>query len=227
MGMIDYGALLRVTDFNGNKRFINKDIDLFMEASDTGYICEKAVGKYGEEDISGNYFVYAGDEHFLLAFYKGMCKVISDGKILLSVYSMPFNSETYFFDNLPNVKISRLSKDYEEEKMESGGLWRDYVKENWLNATGNEKIWELESGKKEFNRRRKYAKRVAFTNKHGGIYKDRPYRFLAEWDYNEHHYEVIFGYGIEPQKEIWNRIKENTYAFREEETKLIDSWFME
>ena len=37
MSMIDYGALLKVDNI-----FVNKNKDLFMKCSDTGYMCEYA-----------------------------------------------------------------------------------------------------------------------------------------------------------------------------------------
>ena len=61
---------------------------------------------------------------------------------------------------------------------------------------------------------------------HGGnASNDRPYRFIAEWDYNGHHYEVIFGYGIDNDEEVWNKIKNDSYGFRQDEIAIIDSWF--
>jgi hypothetical protein len=44
-------------------------------------------------------------------------------------------------------------------------------------------------------------------------------------DYNGHHYEVIFGYGVEPNERVWNDIKNESYGFRPDEVKLIDNWF--
>lgn len=223
MAMMDYGALLKV-----NGKFINKNKGLFMESSDTGYVCDKAVDKDGQEyDIDGDYFVYAGDEHFMIVFYKGMYKVISNGKIIYSAWNMPFNSETHFFNNLPSVKVSHLSKEFEIKKLKSIGTWEDYVRTNWFNATGKEKLSKLKDGLKYYKRFMKRAKKVAYINKHGGSDKTRPYRFIAEWNYNGHHYEVIFGYGIDPDEETWNRIKNETYGFRNEEIELIDSWFNE
>lgn len=221
MAIIDYGALLRV-----DGKFINKNCDLFMEASDTGYVAKGIIDTDGEViDIDGNYFVYAGDEHFCVAFYKGMYVVISDSKAIFADSSMPFNSETHYFDNLPDLKVSRLSTYYEIEPLESWGTWEDYVRENWIGATGKEKLSELKDGTKFYKRFKRRLKKVAYVNKHGGCYKNRPYRFLAEWDYNGYYYEVIFGYGIEPNEETWNRIKNKSYGFRDEEIKLIDSWF--
>lgn len=221
MAMIDYGALLRV-----DGKFINKNQDLFMEASDTGYVCEKATNEKGDIiDIDGDYFVYAGDKDFLLVFYKGLYRVISNEKIIFSQWDMPFNSETHYFDVFPNVKVSRLSKHYEVEERESNGTWKDFVKERWVGATGNEKLSELADGHKMFKRFMKNCKKVAYVNHHGRAYKTRPYRFLAEWDYNGHKYEVIFGYGVEPDEDVWNKIKNESYGFREDEIELIDSWF--
>lgn len=223
MAFVDYGALLRV-----DGKLINKNGPMFMETSDTGYICSTAVGKYGEEDIYGNYFVYAGDGHFLLAFYKGVYKIISDGQILYSSWGINFTSETHYFDDLPDVKVSYLDKEFRYEVTESWGQWEDYVKEHWVGATGKEKNSELEGGKKEYKRFRKHAKKVGYVKKHPSYwYKERPYRFLAEWKYKGHTYEVIFGYGIENDMEVWNKIKYQYYGFSEMERNIIDSWFLE
>ena len=220
MAMIDYGALLRV-----DGKFINKNQDLFMKASDTDYVCEKAIDKEGNEyDIDGNYFVYAGDKDFLLVFYKRLYKIISNEKILRTCY-MTFNSIIHYFDTLPNVQVSRLSKTFEIEKVESVGLWKDYMREHWYGATGDEKLSDLQGGGKEYKKFMKRAKRVGYLNKHKKGCKYRPYRFIAEWNYNGRHYEVIFGYGIDPNEETWNRIKHKSYGFRADEIELIDSWF--
>ena len=223
MAMLDYGALLRV-----DGKFINKNQNLFMKTSDTGYVCKRAIDKYGNTyNIDGEYFVYAGDKDFLLVFYKGMYKIISNGKIIRSEWNMPFSSIVHHFNEFPDVKVSYLSKEFEVEKLESIGTWKDYVRKNWTDATGDESLSDLQDGGKYYKKFLKRAKRVAYINKHGGFYKSRPYRFIAEWDYNGHHYEVIFGYGIDPDKDVWNDIKNKSYGFREEEKKLIDSWFDE
>ena len=223
MAMVNYGALLRV-----DGKLINKNQDMFMTTSDTGYVAKNILDDDGEaKDIDGNFFAYAGDEHFCIAFYKGLYKVISDGKVIYTNWGMPFNSETHLFPNLPTLKVSRLSKYYEVEKMDSWGNWKDYVREHWEDTTGDEPLSELAGGTKAYKRFRKHAKRVNYVNTHGGLYKSRPYRFLAEWDYNGHHYEVIFGYGIDNDETVWNEIKHRAYSFRPEEIKLIDSWFNE
>lgn len=68
MAFIDYGALLKV-----NGEFINKNRDIFMNKSDTGYICEKAKDDQGDwHSVQGNYFVYAGDEVVYYNQYSNM-----------------------------------------------------------------------------------------------------------------------------------------------------------
>lgn len=228
MAAIDYGALLRVKNKNENNwTFINRDSDLFMKASDTGYVCEKAVDKKDRNiDIAGNYFAYAGDSHFLLAFYKGTCEVISDGKILHTFWGADFNSETRYFDNLPSVKISRLSTKYDYDKLKSWGPWQNYVKENYFDVIGNEKLYELQNGYNVYHSFLKYAKKLARYNKNNRGYKHYPFRFLAEWEYDGRKYEVIYGYGIDNQKEVWDSIKNtDIYDFKEKEIQIIDNWF--
>ena len=223
MAMVDYGALLRV-----NGKFINKNQDMFMAASDTGYVAKNILDDDGEiRDIDGNFFVYAGDEHFCVAFYKGLYKVISDGKVIYTNWGMPFNSETRFFSNLPTLKFSRLITYYKVEKMENLGTWKEYVKEHWIGAIGSEPIYSLGGGKNAYKRFIRHAKRVCYVNSHSGLHKSRPYRFIAEWDYNGRHYEAIFGYGIDNDETVWNEIKNVAYGFRPEEIKLIDRWFDE
>ena len=58
------------------------------------------------------------------------------------------------------------------------------------------------------------------------IWKTRSSRWLATWDYNGNHYEVIFGYGIDPNKDVWNRIKLDSYDFSDVERQIIDGWFV-
>ena len=221
MAMIDYGALLRVDD-----KLINKNTDMFMTASDTGHVAKNIIDTDGvPRDVDGNYFVYAGDEHFCIAFYKGMYKVISDGRVIYSAWNIPFNSETHLFEGLPTLKVSRLSKDFEIEKVSRGETWEEYVREHWIGATGKESVYHLSDGKNRLKLFRKSLKRYAYLNRHGGLGKVRPYRFLAEWEYKGKKYEVIFGYGIDNEEKTWNEIKDKAYGFRTEEVKVIDSWF--
>lgn len=216
MACIDYGALLRK-----NGKLLNKDSDLFAKMSDTGYICDKAEDENGDIiNIDGNYFVYAGDSKFFIVFYKGLYRVISNEKILYTGWNMPFNSETYYFDGLPSLKVSRLSKYYEIEHYKSLGTWKEFVKRNWIGTTGNEKLSELQNGHKKYKR---FFRNLKKRSRDKGV-RTRPYRFIAEWDYKGNHYEVIFGYGIDNNQKIWNEIK-NIYGFREDEIKIIDEWF--
>lgn len=52
-----------------------------------------------------------------------------------------------------------------------------------------------------------------------------PRRFLLKTMFGEDKYEVIYGYGIDPSEEVWNRIKNTSYDFSDKERALIDSWF--
>ena len=228
MAAIDYGALLRVTYKDGHPIFVNKNEDLFAEDI-PNYVCEEAIDDEGiSHTIKGNYFVYAGDSDFFLAFYKGCVAVVSGGKLIDYIYATPFNAESRIYDGFSTVHIERLSKEYEWEKFTSWGTWEEFVRERWLGATGKEKLGELRNGYSTFKRYRKHAKRMGRENKRGGMYKTRPYRFRATWDYNGNHYEVIYGYGIEPDEITWNAIKNSgSYGFREDERELIDSWFAE
>lgn len=224
MAMIDYGAILRV-----NGKFINKNKEMFMESSDTGYVCKKASYNYdGEEhevDIDGNYFVYAGDENFLLCFYKSMAYIIHNNKVIKSIWNNPFLSETFYFDNLPSVTIEHLDKNTYIEPIESLGTWENYVKENWIGATGKEKLSELENGSKRYKLFCKRLKGIARERKNSDKWhKYKTQRWKATWEYNGNKYEVIYGYGIEPNKEVWNNCKYD-YGFTDVERKIIDKWF--
>ena len=212
MAFIDWGALLKV-----NGKFINKDADLFMDCSDTGYVCEKAVYKDGQEyDIQGNYFVYAGDKSFMLCFYKGMFYVISDEKIIHTVSWNPFIKETFYFDSLPNVTVEHLDKElrrkcvfdhFDEEEIE-----------DWVNHWGKKKTEKLIL-------KRSKDIRTAWRKQTEGISKNRSDRWLVTWIHNGNKYEVIFGYGIDPCEEVWNDIKFEYYDFSDVERRIIDSWF--
>lgn len=221
MAFIDYGALLRV-----DGKFINKNGNLFMDASDTGYICESAKEKNGETvPIDGGYFVYAGDEKCLLIFYKGIFQVISNGIIVLSDFNPAFASQTYKLEGLTELKVSHLDKNLYIEYPEPLGTWEDYVRQNWIDATGTEKLSQLYGGLKRYKRFKKRAKHIARVTRNGGYCKYRTQRYLAEWTYDNRKYEVIFGYGIDPDEEVWNRIKEDSYGFTDTERKIIDEWF--
>lgn len=216
MAMIDYGALLRV-----DGKLINEG-EMFMDSSDTGYVCEKACYmKHGEEiNIDKNYFVYAGDEELLLCFYKCLCLVISKNKVIKSIWKTPFASETFFLPNNVNLKISHLDKELRVEPLMEATNFEDYAKETWGELYTNNpchEMWKYE--------RKWFRKMMSLAHVYKNIgYKYRSNRYLAEWDYKGKHYEVIFGYGIDSDKECWNRIK-NGYGFSDSERKIIDEWF--
>lgn len=222
MAAVDYGALLRV-----NGKFVNKNCNLFMESSNIGYSLEKArfadVSIYDEDvDIDGNFYVYAGDENLLLTFYKGYFYVISNEKILKVVSNVSFISETFYIGSV-KIKVSHLEPEL-QVKEDNLGTWQEYVKENWVDATGNEKLCELEGAQKEYKCFLKRSKRKAEGR---NAYKDRTQRWLAQWEHNGDMYEVIFGYGIDPNEEVWNDIKNDSYGFTKKEIEVIDRWFTE
>lgn len=222
MSMIDYGALLRV-----NGKLVNKNCNLFMESSNTGYSLEKAryadVSIYDKDvDIRGNFYVYAGDENLLLAFYKGYFYVISNGEILKVVSNVPFISETFYIGEV-KVKVSHLDPDI-QVKEDDIGTWKEYVKENWVDATGEEKLCELYNGLREYKLFCKRSKRKAFGQ---SAYKYRTARWLVEWEHAGDKYEVIFGYGVDPNEDVWNDIKNELYEFTKREIEVIDRWFSE
>ena len=200
-----------------------------MNASDTGYVCKKAEYPNGTLiDIDGNYFVYAGDENFLIVFYKGIFRVISKNKIIYTGWYIHFNSETFYFEGLPTLKVEHLDKNTYIEPVESEGTWEDYVRENWRGANGKEKLGELENGGKRYKWFKKNLKIIARSRKNPTQHsKYKTSRWLATWEYNGKKYEVIFGYGIDPNKDVWNKIKHDSYGFTDVEREIIDSWFKE
>lgn len=213
--MIDYGALLRV-----DGKLVNNE--MFMDASDTGYVCEKAYyPKYDEEiDIDGNYFVYAGDKELLLCFYKCQCLVVSNNKVIKSTWSIPFISETFFLPNNVHLKISHLDREIKVEPFLTSTNFEDFIREEYGdNYLKNITEYELKNERKWF---KKMVKK-SHTNKNI-CYKYRLNRYLAEWDYKGKHYEVIFGYGIDADKEVWDDTK-HRYDFSDVERKVIDEWF--
>lgn len=214
MAFIDYGALLRVDGV-----FLNKDKDLFMDASDTGYVCGAAIDEDGNEHIiDGNYYVYAGDEKLMLCFYKGTIVIVSGNKVIEVISPTQFAAETYTaIPGLEELKVSHLDKqkypdeatemdfydylDYSLAVTDAKPTWKNYV--NYCRMIKNFRRW---------NRRNK-----SFT-----------YRFLAEWDYGGHHYEVIYGYGIDPDTVTWCEISSgDSYGFTDTERYIIDRWFTE
>lgn len=222
MAAVDYGALLRV-----NGVFINKNKNLFMDESNTGYVLEKAryadTSIYDKDvEIDGNFYVYAGDKNLLLTFYKGFFYVISNGLIIDVISNVPFISETFYRADT-NIKVSHLESELQIENC-NVGTWEEYVKENWIGTTGEEKLSDLQNGYQEYKRFIKRLKRKASGR---CAYKYRPNRWIAEWKHAGDKYEVIFGYGVDPNEDVWNDIKNDSYGFTKREIKIIDRWFKE
>lgn len=219
MAVIDYGALLKV-----NGEFINKNCNLFMNNSNTGYILEKAkyadTSIYDKEiNINGNFYVYAGDKDLLLTFYKWYLYVISNEKIIKVISDNPFISEEFYINGV-NIKVSHLEPDIQVE-VSNIVTWEDYIKENWIDATGHEKLNELKNGIREY---KSFLRRVKASRRR--VYKYRTNRWITEWEHNGNKYEVIFGDGIDPNAEVWNRIKKDSYGFTEREINIINEWFI-
>ena len=126
MAMIDYGAVV----FKNGKR-INHD--MFMDM-------QEAVGWSGEPD--GDYFVYVGDSHVTVCFYK-----------------------TYFVVFLNGGKVDAVLP----------GDWR--------------------SIQREYDGAKVRVKRIA----------DWVFHFSMK--YNGDRYHVIYGYGIDPDKKVWDHVK--------------------
>lgn len=223
MSFIDYGALLRI-----NGKLINKGI-LFMENSDTGYVCKKALDEESGKsyNIAGNYFVYAGDENLLLAFYKCNIAIISNEKMISTLWEFPFKSETFKFPekDIPDIKVSRLDNTYYTKywKFET---WETFLKEEYcfLDETAFNDAVKCRNKYPEYKKFLRLCKRLARGNH--PLIKNRHQRFLAEWKYNGKKYEVIFGYGVDPDKEVWEEVIDK-YEFTSVEQKIIRKWFME
>ena len=186
-----------------------------MDCSDTGYVCDKAT--YFDDEskeiitthINGNFYVYAGDENFMLCFYKGYFYVIHNNKIICSISNSYFISETIYFDGLPTIKVEHLDKELRNEYPDKLDDWdRAFYYDHF----------GIKKGQLKINRVLKKYKNV--------VWKTRSSRWLATWDYNGNHYEVIFGYGIDPNEDVWNRIKFDSYDFSDIEREIIDSWFL-
>lgn len=212
MSIMDYGAILRV-----NGKFVNKNEDLFMEKSDTGYVCEKALhddGKY--YDIDGDYFVYAGDEDLLFCFYKGMAKAVSHNKVIWTGWNFPFKSETFYINDNVKITVKRLDSKYYVDYIPHIDQ-NDYEYMVYKRGKRRADIW----------RNRFYKNIHMVLSGRCGSYTRRSYRFLAEWEHNGKSYEVIFGSGIDPDEQVWENIKNTSYNFSKTEIEIIDSWFNE
>lgn len=223
MAIRDYGAVLKV-----DGKIINTE--MFMKGSDTGYVLDKAKYRYDGEDheihIDGNFFVYAGDKELLLTFYKESFYVI-ENKVVTRVFHEcygDFASQTFKLDNGTVIEVSHIDKElkpmYPDKWADS---WQDYVREMWYGTNGNEPLSELEGGYREYKRWIKHLKRIG-RHRNKPVCYDKTRRYIAKWKHNNREYEVIFGYGIDPDVEVYKKIQ-NMYEYTPVEIEFIDKWF--
>lgn len=209
MAMMDYGALLRV---DGN--FINKSKGLFMNMIDMcGFNLEAAYDdkRNAPINISGSFFVYAGEPDLLLCFYKCTYYVIVKGRIVKSWYSTgwDFDKETFFVNDTEfifEVIDKEIKKDFYDRD------FNEWDRERYVNCYGKK------FGQVKINRRFKRNSRNYDLYKGSG-------KYLMTWNYNGKKYEVIFGYGIDPSEEIFNDMKVGSYGYTKNELDYIKTWF--
>lgn len=213
MAMIDYGAILRV-----DGKIVNHE--MFMEVSDTGYKPPEKVWypKYNDYDsVAGEYFVYAGDEDFLVCFYKSELFAVSKGEVVFSRWGNYFNSiteETFFLNNLPTITIAHLDKQmHYDDYLDLDEYDRKMIDDDRKN-----------NRKHHIRRWQRISKRIWRTRKESWRY-DYSHRFIATWEHKGRKYECIYGFGIDPNREVWDDIKYNSYDFSDNERDIIDMWF--
>lgn len=208
MAMVDYGALLRI-----NGKLLNKNADQFMPMQKMcGFTLDKAYLENNEyKPISGNYFVYAGDEELLLCFYKYGYVIIKNGNIMHSGHmrNWVFDRETFTIDNV-TFTLSILDNT----------IWKSYFGTDF---DEDDRLYYYEMYGKRFgqikiNRRFKHRKRN-YENCKGSQ------KYLMNWSHNGKNYEVIFGYGIEPNKDVYDDIKHEYFGYTAKDIEVIDSWF--
>lgn len=198
MAMIDYGALLKIND-----EFINKNENLFMDMKEAvGFVLEKATYLDKDININDNYFIYAGSKDLLLCFYKTWFLIISNGKVIREYSGNDFNSEKLFIKDI-SITVAHLDNDWIIDKLEVDEDMKGCLrKKKWL----------------------KYVKRIGEVNRKRPL-KYKTQRYIVTWEHAGNKYEVIFGYGIDPNKEVWDDIKYKSYEFTDKERVIINKWF--
>ena len=194
---MDYGAILRV-----NGKFINKNKDLFMDSSDTCYVCDQAT--YFDDEskeirtthINGNFYVYAGDENFMLCFYKGYFYAIHNNKIICSISNSYFISETIYFDGLPTIKVEHLDKELRNEYPDKLDNWDRAFYYNYFG---------IKKGQLKINRVLKKYKNTYYIVTDTGIYvsggafsktyKHKPFAELSHVDLHRGIFDQMFNVG--------------------------------
>lgn len=213
MAMIDYGAILRV-----DGKIVNKE-KLFMECSDTGYVCEKAYYPETDEwyDIQGNYYAYAGDDNFLVIFYKEYFSVISKG-VYLGIHRITnFAKETMMFDGFPTITVEHIDKKmYMPRWVTDEPAYDNDDMEWWIYQYGIKKAKRI--AHKCIKNRRKNLKDKSLLRYNG--------KQLATWEYNGKKYECVFGYGVDSSEKLWNEgTFQKDYNYTDKEIEFIGKWF--
>ena len=199
MAMADYGALLKI-----NNEFVNKNKNLFMDMKEAvGFELEKTTYSDNKNiNINNNYFVYAGCKDLLLCFYKTFFHVVSNGKLIRTYVGNDFKYETLLVKNT-SIKVEHLDNDWIMEKLEVDKDMKEYL---------SKKKWA------------RYVKRIGEVNRKRPL-KYKTQRYIVTWEHAGNKYEVIFGYGIDPNKEVWDDIKYKSYEFTDKERVIINKWF--
>lgn len=222
MAMVDYGALTIV-----DGKLINEG-QFFMKTSDTGYMLKEAILLTGDTiPIEDEFFAYFGDKDLFLCFYKTCIYIIQNGVVVETFYKSNFASEEFFIGK-HKIKISHLDKNkYEMESfLDELPTWKKYMDERYIKPKN--------MSDKEFYKRvgeiyKDYRKLIINSKK----YKKKPIkdyynRYVAEWVYKNKEYKVIFGYGIDSDKDCYIRIssdKRNPYEFTKTEKEYINKVF--
>lgn len=207
--MIDYGVLVLKSGIPQNK-----NEELFAE--------EPA---YMKKPIAGNYFCYCGDRAFSLCFYKTSMVVTRNGEDTKEHYwNFPFASETIYLPET-RVTVKRLDplKPVYLTHLQDYDTWEDYVRANWCGATGLEKDSELANGAYWHRIWNKMCKKIGRKKV---LYYTSTLKYSATWEYNGDKWEVIFGYGIDNDENVFNSIvAEGRYNYGEDSIRYIKEKF--
>lgn len=206
----------------------DKLIDKECFKIDNGYRPKYAVYRgYNEKyNIDGNYFAYLGDNDLCVCFYKCSMLILKGEKVLYSSWNHLFSSETFYVDGV-KFNVSWINKDWITHIDNDNQTWEEYIRENWRNATGKEKYYELQAGKSALRRFRRLRKRKNRPNKWD---RNRPNKFCAKWEHNGNKYEIVFGYGIPwSKKEYLSMKKDNVfdkyYNYTKDEIKKVEEMY--
>jgi len=139
-----------------------------------------------------------------------MFYVLSDGRVLRSVWDSPFKSVTWYFPQA-NVTVRHLDEPQ---------LYREYI--NRVDRQAELKWFiECHGEKKGHWLYRRWINRVKRRTVDKWVY---PRRWIATWEYDGRKYECIYGYGVDSDEEVWRDVKMD-YGFTEKEIEVISEWF--